>query len=669
MKRIISIIILLLTLCTAVATAGIVGEWTVYPAFGSIKTVEDAGKTIYVLAGTSLYSVNTADESVTTYDKTRTLSDTEISHIKWCEAVKKLVVVYSNQNIDLLAYDGDVTNISDFYSKPMVEDKTVNGVDIHGEEAFLSTNFGIVRLNLAKNEIVNAYILGFPVNWTHLENGRIYAESRREGQYSALLSANLLDNSNWTRTGGYTAPKTVSDPELTAFAERYKPNGPVENHFGVMKFHNGRLYTTPGMEPIPERKFYIQIKDSDGNWTVIDESDKYDTPPRYRNTYAMDINPADEKHWAIGGQAGLYEYKDGRLQSHKYWENSILENAVTVPKPNKNYTIVTTVKFDNDGNIWMLQGTAYTPCIIKQGKDGVMTRYEHTELMATDDFSWVRPSGLDFDSRGLLWFANNDWQKPALASYDPKTDKLHAYTKFVNQDNTEINLVHTRCWAEDKEHNIWIGTSVGPAYLASDDIASGGETFQQVKIPREDDPGLADYLLSGVDVSCIAIDAGNRKWFGTNGQGVYLISSDNMEQIHHFTSLGTGLLSDNIESIAIDHASGEVYFATDKGLCSFSSDASEVAEELDSDNIYAYPNPVEPDYTGLITIKGLTYNSYVKIVTASGQLVAKGVSSGGTFTWNGCDLKGRRVASGVYMVLAAAEDGKEGAVCRIAVVR
>ncbi len=668
MKRIVSILILFLAFTQGI-TAGIVGEWTVYSAFGEIKSVEKAGKIIYVLSGTTLYSINTNDESVTVYDKTNSLSDTEISFIKWCEDVKKLVIVYSNQNIDLLQANGDVVNISDFYSKPMIEDKTVNGIDIYAEEAFLSTNFGIVRLNVAKAEIVNAYILEIPVNWTHLENGRIYAESKEKGQFSASLSDNLLDNANWTKTGGYTAPETVSDPELIELAGKYKPNGPVDNHFGVMKVSNGRLYTASGMESYPERYAYIQIKNSDNEWTIIDESDKYNTPPRYRNIFDIDINPADGNHWVIGGQAGLYEYKNGQLESHKYWENSILESATTVSATSKNYTEVTTVKFDKEGNVWMLQGIARTPGIIKQDKDGVLTRFEHSELRATEDFAWVRPSGLGFDSNGLLWFVNNDWRVPALASYDTENDKLHTYTKFVNQDNTELNLAQVRCWAEDKENNIWIGTTIGPAYLLADDIAAGAEVFQQAKIPREDDPGLADYLLSGVDVSCIAIDAGNRKWFGTNGQGVYLISSDNMTQIHHFTQLESGLLSNNIEAIAIDHTTGEVYFATDKGLCSYISDASEVAEELDSDNVYAYPNPVEPDYTGLITINGLTYNANVKIVTSSGHLVAKGVSSGGTFTWNGCDLQGKRVASGVYMVLTATEDGKEGAVCKIAVVR
>jgi len=112
-----------------------------------------------------------------------------------------------------------------------------------------------------------------------------------------------------------------------------------------------------------------------------------------------------------------------------------------------------------------------------------------------------------------------------------------------------------------------------------------------------------------------------------------------------------------------------VYIATDKGLCSYASDASGYAERLVKDNIYAYPNPVTPDYTGLITIVGLTYRSEVKIVTSSGQIVAEGTSNGGTFTWDGCDINGKRVASGVYMVMVATEEGKKGIVTKVAIVR
>ena len=108
---------------------------------------------------------------------------------------------------------------------------------------------------------------------------------------------------------------------------------------------------------------------------------------------------------------------------------------------------------------------------------------------------------------------------------------------------------------------------------------------------------------------------------------------------------------------------------TDAGLCSYVSDATEAAEELISDNVLVYPNPVRPDYTGPIAIKGLTMDSEVKILSTTGQLVWMGTSAGGTCTWNGTNKQGRRVASGVYHVVANNAEGKKAIVSRIIVIR
>jgi hypothetical protein len=193
-------------------------------------------------------------------------------------------------------------------------------------------------------------------------------------------------------------------------------------------------------------------------------------------------------------------------------------------------------------------------------------------------------------------------------------------------------------------------------------------TMQQIKVPRNDGSNYADYLLNGVSINHIAIDGGNRKWFATSGSGVFLISADNLTQISNFKEDNSKLLSNNITSVSINPKTGKVYFLTDKGLCSYMSDATEPSEEMTKDNVYAYPNPVTPDYKGLITVTGLTFNADVKICATNGALVAEGRSNGGTFTWDGCDREGRRVVSGIYMVVTATADGKKGTVCRIAVI-
>ncbi|MDE5980712.1 MAG: T9SS type A sorting domain-containing protein, partial [Bacteroidaceae bacterium] len=129
------------------------------------------------------------------------------------------------------------------------------------------------------------------------------------------------------------------------------------------------------------------------------------------------------------------------------------------------------------------------------------------------------------------------------------------------------------------------------------------------------------------------------------------------------------LLTPNIQCVVVNPATGEVMIATEGGLCSYMGDATEAEEQLDYGNTIAYPNPVGPDYQGVVTIDGLTHNTEVKICSSTGQLINSGRSNGGRFTWNLKTKQGRRVSSGVYNVIANTEDGKKAIVTRIVVIK
>ena len=149
--------------------------------------------------------------------------------------------------------------------------------------------------------------------------------------------------------------------------------------------------------------------------------------------------------------------------------------------------------------------------------------------MNSSGISYGTMRGIIFDSRNLMWFVNAHWIGGALFCYDTTNNVVKKYDTFVNQDGTNVEITYVRCVAEDKDGNIWVGTNEGPLELTSSEIESGGTTFTQVKIPRNDGTTYADYLLNGIDISCITIDGANRKWFGTLYNGAFLISTDNME--------------------------------------------------------------------------------------------------------------------------------------------
>ena len=659
---------------TASATAEGIGTWRNYLAYSDITDVQQAGGTLFVLASKGLYSYNTADQSITTYDKANALSDCGIQLIAWSAATSRLAIVYDNGNMDLMQRDGTVTNLPDYYNYSTTLDKTVYGIDVAGTHAYLSTAFGVVDVNMADAEITGAYNLGFRVDYVYTDGGRIYAASSTDGTYSALMTANLLDPSSWTWTAPYTErPKTI-DPELLATARTLRPGGPRRNLFAFMKFEHGKLYTCGGPQST-DQTGTIQVYDGN-DWNIYQEDGISTlTGVNYQNIYNLDIDPTDTTHVFAGARNGLYEYRGGEFVNYYGYQNSPIErfNGRSVE-----YQIIGSVKFDAAGNLWVLNCQAPTQSIIELTADGEWVSHAKESLMqvetamndgTTNMNSLAGMKGLMTDSRGLLWFVNDNYIVPSFYAYQPETDALATFIPEINQNGTAFSSIYNiRCIAEDIDGNIWVGTNTGPIMLEASQITSDNPVFTQVIVPRNDGTNYGDYLLSGLDITAIAIDGAGRKWFGTSGSGVYLVSEDNMTQVEHFTTDNSPLLSDNIQSIAINGTTGEVFIGTTAGLCSYVSDATTPTDEMTKDNVYAYPNPVRPGYTGLITVTGLTLNADVKITTSNGVLVAEGRSTGGTFTWDGCDLDGRRVASGVYMVQTATSSGDSGTVCKIAIV-
>lgn len=668
MKRyILSILTLLLSLSVS-------AQWKNYLSYYEATEIEQATEDVFfVLASGDLYSYNTKDKEVVTYDKTTVLSDCSISHIAWCKAAKRLVIVYDNYNIDLLSLNGDVVNMTAYMDATLTEDKTVNNIDIVGKYAYLSTEFGLVQLDVADAEFTNTYNLGFRVNYCYVEDNYIYAESNIKGRYRGLLTDNLLDPTKWTWVNYYTARQKTMDPDLLAIHNSVRPEGPQSNSIGYLRFYNNKIYTTSALLDITETPGYIQIYDGN-SWTFCEDyaSINSKTGCRFASLFSLEIDPNDENHLYVGSQSGLYEFEN--LKFTKQWtnDNSPLRTAATVSdNTDKNYVIVPMVKYDANGELWVFNSISAGTSLFKLSSSGEWTSYNKDAFMITTHTpkrSFEMVTCPYVDSRKYLWMLNAYYREPSVIRYQPSTDDANVVKEFINEDGTKVDFYYLRCITEDNEGNMWIGTSGGPMMIETDQITATTPTFTQVKVPRNDGTGLADYLLSGVDILSIAIDNQNRKWFGTNGNGVYVVSSNNIQQVEHFTTENSKLLSDVVRSICFDKANNTVYMATDNGLCSYTGTINSSEDGMTKDNVYAYPNPVRPDYKGVITITGLENGAYVKIATSNGTLVNEGTASSGTYKWYGLDKDGKRVASGVYMVEVSTAEGEKGVVCKIAIV-
>ena len=692
MKAIISLAILLMATLTAWADSA-KDRWTIYPSYSNITEIEPVGNICFVLASGAIFSYNITDGDVQTYDKAGVMSDVKVSHIGWSKVAKRLVVVYTNSNIDLLSANGDVINVPDLYRKSMTDNKTINHIDFDGPYAYLATAFGVVKLNTRDGAIMDTYQLDTDVSYTYVKNGYLYAESKEHGRLRCKLTDNLLDKSRWVREDGFTTLREnrtnvqdkqtnlwwtkTADGKLTYYTvdadgkRTYKtegvlPEGPASNNFYRLYNHNGKIYAVGGLfsqETNGNLPGEVHVWDGT-TWGHYEQPTEAQLGHKNVDYLCMDFDPLKEGHVMVGAKSGLYEFQDGKFVKCYNRDNSPLESA-TADK-SKNYVMATGVKYDPTGNLWVLNSQITNP-LKMLSKDGEWSVMNNIEL--TKDNAWDVKELFLSPTYGYMWFVNSYWEETKLFAYDYKNNKLYdaGGPTFTNEDYATIKPYYLFHVTEDKNGNIWVASSAGPLYLTPNDVKNGGGFVTQHKVPRNDGTNLADYLLSNVETRCIAVDGGNRKWIATSS-GVFLISDDCNTQVEHFTTDNSPLLSNTVHYVLVDPNSSTVYFATDKGLCSYQSDATTPNEKMTKDNVYAYPNPVTPDYTDDITIVGLSYNADVKIVTTNGTLVNQGRSTGGSYRWNGCDLKGKRVASGIYMVETATEDGSKGTVCKIAII-
>ena len=201
--------------------------------------------------------------------------------------------------------------------------------------------------------------------------------------------------------------------------------------------------------------------------------------------------------------------------------------------------------------------------------------------------------------------------------------------------------------------------------LSVDQFISETELTSNSIIIQEGD--LAQELFYQQTILDIAVDGANRKWVSIADGGVFLVSPNGQQTIYQFTKSNSPLPSDNINDIEIDGVSGEVFFATDKGMVSFLGTSTKPSDDLG--NVYVYPNPVRPEFLGTVKISGLTDKANVKITDIEGNLVHETTTSGGTIEWDTTAFGKYKVASGVYMIFVASEDGTDTTVKKVMIIR
>lgn len=359
------------------------------------------------------------------------------------------------------------------------------------------------------------------------------------------------------------------------------------------------------------------------------------------------INPKNTSQVFVGSwSAGLIEYNNNNLVQVFNARNSPLDSVFFGP------TQVGTVNFDEQGNLWVTSSFPNNnKALHVKTPNGTWYSFEFTGITSSANFF----TDAIIDRNGYKWFLDPvegsifvfDDNKTIENSSDDRAGEI-----VSSGDFSSVGLLSL---AEDKDGEIWIGTDQGVFVFFSTAGLFSGEPIIASQIFIEQD-GNVEILLGTEVVTVVKIDGANRKWFGTQNSGVFLMDENGTKEIAHFTQENSPLFSNNILDIAINDITGEVFFATDKGLVSYKGTAT---DPLDDYKIFIYPNPVKPNFNGTIAIRGLVGKSNVKITDINGNIVYETTSLGGQAIWDGKTIKGEKITSGVYMVFVNSEDGSQ----------
>ncbi|KGO85707.1 hypothetical protein Q765_14890 [Flavobacterium rivuli WB 3.3-2 = DSM 21788] len=457
--------------------------------------------------------------------------------------------------------------------------------------------------------------------------------------------------------GVFSVPMNFSAPFVNI-----TPDGPLrDNVFSIKKSRNFLWAVFGGYNTFytPDNKRYGVSKLTNEGWKNIPYDDLAVFGP-FESISDISINPNNEKEvYLNSGHSGLLKLIDNvptTLYNNVTPNNTKLQTVQdytgTIP-----YTSVRINggTFDRNNNLWMTNAHVEKPLkVLSPG--GGWTEYSLVDVLP--NLKTTSYGKMLIDRNGTKWL-------PTVA------EGLVGFNEALNNKfivvNAESGLESTyvKCVEIDNSNRLWIGTTSGLRTLYADRFMTEN-TLEATNIVFLED-GVPVELMNEQSIIDIKTDGSNNKWIGTAGAGAFLVSPDGQSTLFHFTKDNSPLPSNNINDIEIDNSTGEVYFATDKGLVSYKGTSTEAEDDLS--NVYVYPNPVRPGFEGDVKISGLVNRATVKITDIEGNLVYETTSEGGTILWDTRAFGKYKVASGVYMIFISSEDASLTKVKKVMVVR
>jgi len=474
----------------------------------------------------------------------------------------------------------------------------------------------------------------------------VYANSAITTTYKLASSAIALSYSN--QLGLLAASSTgIYQVYSTNVNNTIDPQGPASNQFPSLAVdNNGVLWCASGTDVAPKGFYKYDGK----TWANFNMSN---TPSLISNAFhVVYAAPDNSVYFGAWGQ-GFIKVKNDSIQTY-YLANTGMEGIDIDPK----FLVVSGFGTDSRGNLWVLNyGSINLQTLHLFTQDTIY----HYYIPVTGSQYISVYFNLIVDQYDTKWFNSRDPSRTGLFYYNENGTYANLnddkYSFLTTADGLTSNTIYSIVM--DTRGDIWVGTSLGVNIISNTETLAPGLT-PQLSISSV-------FSLREYTVNCLAVDPINQKWVGTN-QGLLLVNSDGSEVLATYNTQNSPLLSNIINSIAIDKNKGIVYIGTDQGLTSFQTPAIQPKDTFSK--LFMYPSPfVLTGGVNRLTIDGLISNSEIKIITVYGKMVKDLLSPGGRVAfWDGTDSQGRLVSSGVYLVVAYDQQGNSVVTGKIAVL-
>jgi hypothetical protein len=695
------------------------GTWRLHLSYNSIHSIAFSNEQVFGASSGGILIVNRGDNSIETINRLNGLSSSGITHIANDNNNQQLLVAYEDGVLDIIG--DEIVNFDRLKNSTTVTgSKKINHINIRNNLAFLSADYGVVVFDLLTKDLRETWRNIGPMGSTlKIHDSAIVGDSiflaTDNGVIAGNLNTNLLDFNLWKRfnTGVFSGPvQSVeifngfvytaingdgiyrkqggswikqnvfpgrSITEITASAESLlaisnndimridlqgassvvvHPNNSPQVAFenngviwigdltnGLLSNANGNFSSVPFNGPASDSVFRLKYDfgkivllpgpANNANMVSVFQNGLWSellAVPAFASDYAASTTSEFFASWGNGIQ-----FRSDDTMTTFDASNSPLETDGSVK------TIVSALEPSSQG-IWIANYGATRP--LHLFADGEFTSFSFP-------FTSARyPTDLVVDYGGNVWMSLDPIRGGGVLVFNPSNNQSALKTEAVGSGalpNNDVNAI-----VLDRDGYVWIGSDEGVSYFYSPQSDVVNPLYEN------------RFLMRSEKITALAVDGGNRKWVGTE-RGAWLFTPSGEALVYNFTEENSPLISNKIIDIEVNQLTGEVFFATDRGIISYRSDAT--SSNNDSfQKIKIFPNPVTSQFSGAVGIEGLATDAVVKITDISGKLIWETKANGGTATWNVRDYNGHRAETGIYLVFAATEDGGESVVGKIAVV-